>query len=115
MIGGHLEAKMTEDAGRTMFAALLQIAPAFQSVTNATASMVSTMQGLLGQIYGGEYARQIAQSAFDQAANAWNAAIGNSGYLAAQTLQDLRDHPEYAQAVPGMVARGELTAAQGEM
>jgi trimeric autotransporter adhesin len=106
---------LSTSAGRTMFAALLQIAPAFQSVTNATASMVSTMQGLLGQIYGGAYARQIAQSAFDQAANAWNAAIGNSGYLAAQTLQDLRDHPEYAQAVPGMVARGELTAAQGDM
>ena len=108
------------EAGRELFAALMQIAPAFHSVTTAAQTMVQTMGGLLQSIYGGTYGKQIAQGAFDQAANAWNSyllsiGIGEAGYTAAQTFADLKNNPDLAAQVFAALQSGQLSAQGGDL
>lgn len=94
---------LSTEAGRKMFEALLEVAPAFASVSRAAEEAWAEVQGLVGRITGttpgGGFAGAV--SAF-QAGNAW--AAGLSGAALVQQLltiteQDFQNYSEANQAL----------------
>lgn len=111
---------VSTEAGRNMLNAMGELPNAFKLITDAMKNAVSTMGSLLSQIYGGTYGRQIAQSAFDSAANQWNQflagmGIGDGSYSAAQTFQDLLTNPDLAGQAFAALQNGQLSAEGGNL
>lgn len=80
-------------SGRAMFAALVQIAPAFAQVTNSAAQMTQTLLQQVARMGSGQFARTIAQNSFNAAAAAWNTydvSTGNPGASIADILYNLQ-------------------------
>ena len=111
---------LTTESGQNALLTLGKVPDAFKMIQDAAAAMVSRMGSLLTSIYGGTYGRQIAQSAFDAAANQWNTyltsqGIGTPGYTAGQTFTDLLTNPGLAGGVYEMVQNGTLSTEAGNI
>ena len=108
---------LTTEAGRAMWEALMEVAPAFASVANAAtqaaadaaaaaASMMTSFHSVMGQIRGPAYTRGVQQGQLDTAlgqfrdANAWAGGYDNQGLLGQLLTITDADMADYARLKP---------------
>lgn len=103
---------LTTEAGRTMWEALMEVAPAFAAVSNAAseaaATMLASFDSVMGQLRGSPYTRGIMQGQLDTAlgtfrsGNAWASGMSSDalmGQLLTITRDDFQNYGADMQAL----------------
>lgn len=74
------------EAGRALYESLVQVAPAFQQVSQAAANMVNQFNSVMGQIRGPAYSRGILEGQLNTAAQSYLAAVGQTNQFSVQDV-----------------------------
>lgn len=102
---------LSTDAGRTLFEALLDVAPAFAAVSNAASNAWANLQGIIGNIQGPGYQQGALQSTLNsavaqfQAANPWAQQYNTQGVIGQLLTIGQQDFMNYSQGNQALITQ----------